>query len=42
MRNEGEGHAAEEVALGSFLRTTEAAQAKRDTCNAVFKEKGRG
>lgn len=42
MGSEGEGHTEEEVALGSFLRTVEAAQAKRDMCQAVFKEKERG
>ena len=39
MRNEGEGHAAAEVALGSFLGTVEAAWSKRDKRKAVFKEK---
>ena len=41
-RSEGEGQAAGEVTLRSFLRTVEAPQAKRDMCEAVFKEKERG
>lgn len=41
-RSEDEGHAAEAVALGLFLRMVEAAQARKSVCKALCKEKRGG